>query len=382
MAPRKKCTPKVRKKMPIIIKDKKEEFITDGLEHFCYRCRDTGSTKFYITNNDLYAGVGYLPICKKCTESVHGFYVDKYKDSRMSLFFTCRRLGLYYSHNAHDAALKHSIKTGWTLIQSYFKTINSLTNNNGCGHIFDDTKDFISDGNIDNPTDRSLEDDLLEYDDTFSEQDEKAKEDVIRILGKDPFESYSKFDQKLLYGELLPFLDEDSLADPFKISMITQVVKNNSQIAKIDLIINKLSTNIKELKNNEKVIYKLTEMKNKIVSSTDKVAKENNISVKNRGDNKSGKGTLTDLMRTLREYQFAAAENDFYNQLKAIGYKRAADISNASILDQLKFDENDLHDMLKTQKTIIEKQNNEIDDLKEQIRKIYIVLQENDISLI
>jgi len=378
---RKQSLKKIGKKVPMTTKNGVKEIVSDGLEHFCYKCRSVGSTNFYITNNDVYSAVGYLPICKSCVADLYAYYIDLHKDGKLAMYFLCRRLFVYYSHKAYESALNQSIKTGWTIIQSYFKTVNSLTKNNGCGHTFDDTEDFAVNEKNEPLSDKNSEFDIIEYDDTFSEQDEKAKEDVIRILNHDPFASYLKFDQKLLYSELLPFLDEDSLTDPFKISQIIQIVKNNSQVAKIDLTINKLSTDTRALKDNEGTITKLTIMKKNIVANTDKVAKENNISTRNHGDNKSGKGTLTDLMRTLREYQFDAAENDYYNQLKAIGYKRAADISNSSILDQLKFDENDLYDMLKTQKTMIEKQNMEIDNLKEQARKMYIVLQDNDIFL-
>ncbi len=78
-------------------------------------------------------------------------------------------------------------------------------------------------------------------------------------------------------------------------------------------------------------IKTLSDIKNKLVQSNDKIAKENEISVKNRSNKEAGKSTLTKLMRDLREQDFDKAEADYYDQLRSAGTQWAADMSLKAI---------------------------------------------------
>jgi hypothetical protein len=133
-----------------------------------------------------------------------------------------------------------------------------------------------------------------------------------------------------------------------------------------------MSSDIKELIKNQNDIKSATAIKNQIVTATDKIAKENSISVKNRGDKSSGKSTLTYMMRDYRELGFEQAEQDYYDQNKAKGMKMVADISNKSILEQLQFDENDYTDMLSQQRAIIQELQEKVEDLEEENRQLYV----------
>jgi hypothetical protein len=206
----------------------------------------------------------------------------------------------------------------------------------------------------------------------LNQEDTQVKEDVIRLIGYDPFAGYDIFDQKFLYNELMTYLDEDTLDDSFKLSQIIQIVNNNNQVRKIDYAINKMSSNTQDLIKNQGDIKSATAIKNQIVTANDKIAKENSISVKNRGDKSAGKSTLTYMMKDYRELGFEDAEQDYYDQNKAYGMKLVADISNKSILEQLQFDENDLNDMLFTQRQLIQELQSKLMDLEEENRQSYV----------
>jgi hypothetical protein len=118
-------------------------------------------------------------------------------------------------------------------------------------------------------------------------------------------------------------------------------------------------------------VKSLSDTKSKIVASTDKIAKENSISVKNRSDKRSGRSTLTYKMKELRELNFREAEANYYDQMKAIGMQRVSDISAKSIWEQLQFDENDYTVMIKEQKDLIAQLYKQLDELKEEVRKIH-----------
>lgn len=184
----------------------------------------------------------------------------------------------------------------------------------------------------------------------FTESDLEIQDDVIRLLGYDPFVGYTDEDKKYLYSNIFIYLNEDTLEDGIKLSSYLQIVNNNNQIRKIDLAISSLNSNIKSMVENAKDIGSLQDVKSKIVTSNDKIMKENSISVKNRGDKKAGTTTLTGRMRMMRELKFDEAEEDFYSQKIARGMAMVADISNKSLIDQLRFDENDYTDIIKTQR--------------------------------
>jgi hypothetical protein len=217
--------------------------------------------------------------------------------------------------------------------------------------------------------------DDLETDNRLTENDIQMQKDVIRLLGYDPFAGYLSFDRKFLYGELLPYLDEDTLDDQYKISIVLQILNNNNQIRKIDLVINKLSSEEDSLLKNSAKIKDLTGIKTQIGQANDKLSKENAIAIKHRGDSKNNKSTLGSMMKDLRELGFEKAEQDYYDMLKSHGMKVSADISNKSIMEILHFDDNDFNNMFKMQREEIQKLQDSELDLKEQIR---VLLKENN----
>ena len=119
----------------------------------------------------------------------------------------------------------------------------------------------------------------------------------------------------------------------------------------------------------------LNEIKNKLVQSNDKIAKENEISVKNRSNKDAGKSTLTYLMRDLRQKDFDKAEADYYDQLRSPGTRWAVDMSITSIKQNGMFDENDKKEVYEMQLDLIDNLNQQLDEAKEKIR---LLTKEND----
>jgi hypothetical protein len=266
----------------------------------------------------------------------------------------------------------------------YMTKVNSLGsfNNNLAGF---DPKFIFADTSNRDEINKALENEVknLEVNIQLTEQDREVKQDVIRLIGYDPFAGYSNFDQKFLYNELIPYLDEDTLDDAFKLSQILQLVNNNNQIRKIDLVIANMSNDTKSLLANQGEIKSLTATKKNIVDNTDKIAKENSISVKNRGDKTAGKSTLTYLMKNYRELGFEDAEQDYYDQKKAHGMKLVADISNRSILEQLQFDENDMNDIFLNQRQMLQNLQTKILDTEEENRQLHekiSLLQKSEVN--
>lgn len=201
-------------------------------------------------------------------------------------------------------------------------------------------------------------------------EDQIVKQDVIKLLGYDVFASADYDDQKFLYNELINYLDEDTMDDIFKISVVTQIVQNNNQIRKIDNEIARINWMVDSKKFSE-----LTNIKQKIVMSNDKLAKENAISIKNRGDKSAGRSTLTYMLKQYRELNFDDAEVDYYDECKAYGMKVCADISNKSLAEQIQFDENDKIDIIEIQRKLVEEATQKVADLEEVNRQLHKQIQ-------
>jgi len=349
----------------------------------CPMC--TGGPKarsnFYRSLSPLYVGVNIdhpndsrMVFCKECIINTYSTYYGILKDIKKSILITCMKFDIPFNEGDFDGAMKQCTnKPTAHPLKIYMTKLNSLGNFNNTLAGFDPKFLFDKETGKDLITNAlELEVKDLDYNIQLTEKDLQVKDDVIRLIGYDPFAGYSNFDQKFLYNELITYLDEDLLDDAFKLSQILQLVNNNNQIRKIDLVIATLSNDTKTLISNQGEIKSLSSTKSQIVGSTDKIAKENSISVKNRGDKKTGKSTLGNMMKDLRELKFDKAEQDYYDMSKAYGMKQAADISNQSTLDILKFDDNDLDHMLKLQRELIQDLQQKELDLNEKIRLLSV----------
>jgi hypothetical protein len=205
----------------------------------------------------------------------------------------------------------------------------------------------------------------------WTDQDNQNKSYAIEVVGYDPFDEYPEEGRKFLYNQLSPYLEDDSnVDDAYKLSQILQIIKNNYQIDSCD----KKMSQLDPLKDADS-IKTLSGIKNQLVQSNDKIAKENEISVKNRSDKAAGKSTLTYLMRDLREKDFDRAEADYYDQLTSKGTRWAVDMSITSIKQNGMFDENDKKEIYEMQLDLIDSLNQQVDELKEKVR---LLLLEND----
>jgi hypothetical protein len=335
-----------------------------------YKCacctHEYKKTEFYHSTSIWYSKNKIIPVCKKCIEKVYNEFLEKFNNNvEIAIYYICANFDFYYDKYYVDVAIRQSAKyRNPNLIGIYFQKVNSLK----------DIKSFnFSDSKITSEnTDLSMDKiNSIQLDVEFDKEDEKNKSDVIRLMRYDPFEGYSKFDQKFLYGELVPYLDEDMLDDEYKLSQIIQILNNNNQIRKIDLCMNQMAGNSESLKSSAGDLKLLSSIKKSIVEGNDKIAKENSISVKNRGDKKTGNSTLGGMMKKYRELGFEA-EQDYYDMKKAYGMKRAADVSHKSILEQWQFDENDIDDMFKEQRSLLLELQSERDDLKEENRLLKV----------
>lgn len=339
----------------------------------CLKCSKSKTLKmdFYTTTSDLYVD-GKYPVCKKCvTDKLppvdpHGIeYLEAVKN-------VLADLNKPFIYEVWTSSISETSKTKKDLFGTYIKNLN--LNSKYKFLAYKDTENIEPESKN---ADKEETAKVIVEEFEFTNEDIQSQKDCIRLLGYDPFAGYTKYDQKFLYSELIPYLDEDALEDQYKISVIIQLLNNNSQIRKIDLMINKLSSDDTSLLTNTAEIKNLASIKNAIATSNDKLSKENAIAIKHRGDKKAGRSTLGYMMKDLRELNFKDAEEDYYDMKRAYGMQMTADISHKSILSQLNFDEKDIEDMFKEQRDIILELQQQKEELEEKLREAKLIIKQS-----
>lgn len=327
----------------------------DSHEYRCLRCGDSWENpinKFYKSpwSDCFKKNSRYAPFCRKCVKEMFDDYERKY-GTNYACIFMCYKLDVPYYYSLYDSIVKNNNTFS---IGLYLRQLNNRQ------YQYQDFSQSILNEEIG----KKQEDYEKEKEIRWSKQDVKNREYAIDVIGYDPFLDYPEEDRRFLFNQLMPYLeDEDTVDDAYKISQIIQIVDNNKQIqqcnvriANLDQVIN--ANDIKALNTNKKML----------VESNDKIAKENEISVKNRSNKEIGKSTLTYLMKDLREKDFKRAEADYYDQLQSEGSRWATNISQKALLDHCLFDENDKREVYETQLNLINNLYKELDDKKEELR--------------
>lgn len=316
---------------------------------------------FKVAQNSLYDGNdNYSTICTTCCNNFFLHMKEKYQDEKVALLVTCCEMGWFFSEKTY-LEMKEKNSDDITLGE-YIRRLNLSQNKNKT------FVNYIMSSITNEQFLRSKKEADEMFEANWTEEEQKNMQTVIAIIGYDPFAGYQSSDRRYLFSELVKYLDDDEvIEDNYKLSQIIQIVNNNNQIRQYDLIIAQL----KPL-NDSKDIQALNELKSKLVMANDKIAKENEISVKNRSNKDAGKSTLTYLMRDLREKDFDKAEANYYDQLKSAGTRWAAEISMSAIQKNTFFDENDLREIDGIKREMVIKLQNQVDDLMEEKRKLLL----------
>lgn len=361
-------------------------------EKKCNYCKEIKKmTDFYISKNPLHAADERVPICKDCVMkaslnqdgTINDLEFNKVlRDIQRPYYKDLIESAIESFKREHSYIEEEKVKYyGKELLSIYFRCI-AMRQDRAKSYEDSEKDGFIHQNNNmpktareriaqkyadinDNPDIEEAETKIR-----WSKVDKQNRDYVIEAIGYDPFLDYPEEDRRFLFNQMLPYLeDDDNIEDAYKLSQILQIVNNNKQIHVCD----KKIANLDPLKDAND-IKTLNAIKKDLVISNDKIAKENEISVKNRSNKDVGKSTLTYLMRDLRERDFDRAEADYYDQLRGEGTQWAISVSQKAILDHCLFDENDKKEVYETQLKLINDLYKEVDDKKEQIRQLLMTV--------
>jgi hypothetical protein len=167
--------------------------------------------------------------------------------------------------------------------------------------------------------------------------------------------------------------DEDVADDPYKMSVITQLVNSNSQIKQIDLFISLLSNNIENFKENISLLASLNNTKSKLIDGTVKIYKENSKWMATDGG--TTKNKLGALMKRYREYGFNV-DADYYDMLTSKALREIIDLSHQSIVNTINFGEQEQRELFMIQRELIDSKDKEIAKLANEKRELAIELNQ------
>lgn len=104
---------------------------------YCFRCGKAFGKRrgnFPASYALQHRGVGFLPICKECTQKLYDNYLAQCNDPKKAVRQMCRKLDLYWSEKIYNSVVNKN--TTNSLIFAY---ITRLTTNTYAGKSYDDT---------------------------------------------------------------------------------------------------------------------------------------------------------------------------------------------------------------------------------------------------
>ena len=352
-------------------------------KYLCPYCnKEKKESEFYMSTDPLVL-TGRTSMCKECAKKIARNWDENKKEygncTKASVQAALERLdkpwieSLWDSsyHEVYDETKKLKRESVW---EAYIKNIGMTqykTMRWRDGDIFNTyVEDARSVADIEKRQEENAQ--MLANSQEVNNEFEKNKRDVIRLLGYDPFESEKIEDQPLLYSQLIGYLDlGGDNEDMMRTSSAITIVRGFLQQAKID---DRLAKSMANSNVNTAELKALLDSKQKISSTISQLAEQSCLSLKHNKNASKGENTFTGIVKRLKEMNLREAEVNAFDIGTAEGMKQVADISNASIIKQIRLDENDYTDMLTQQRELITKLQSKADENEEIAR---ILLREN-----
>lgn len=333
------------------------------------------ANNFYMANPASIwknAEFGKIPICKNCIDKMYINYYTMSKNTKWSVYKMCEKLDIPFINTIYDGAMKEKNGDWQKIFGAYIKTFNSMSSQNKWEVGFDNSEEVELDFS---PT---SECDIKGIVAKLSNADKRIIKDVENMIGYLPFEGYGDTDQKFLYNDLIGYLTEDVVEDQFLVSQFIQISLNNNQINKYNYLISQYSSDPKVMLENGDKLKSFNALIKDLSVVNNSIAKENGISAKNKTGNNVNKTSLTGKMKFLAENKFDDLEIDYYSQKKAYGMKISADISMRAMKEQFTMDENDLYEIIETQRELVQGLQKKVDEIQEENRILHCKINPNE----
>lgn len=372
-----KMTPTQMKKKIETLEQEVEKLKGSAWCHMCDTIKNRD--KFYISTDSMCKSE-LTPICKECARKI-ALRVDKNGDehepTKESVQLALKYLNKPFLNRVWDASVQESenLVSGRIKYNPWTSYVKNIAMGQYVGLTYQDSDMFKE--KIIYDDEKTPENIAVgrENQDTYSDY-LKNKNDVIRLLSYDPFEKETISDQPLLYSQLLGMLDqsEDANDDMMRTASAISIVRGFLQNSKIDDSLAKYMSDPANLQKNSATIKSLQDSKKQCAAMIKDLAAESCISLKNNKNAKKGENSWTGKIKKIKDMNLREGEVNGFDIGTCRGMKQVMDMSNASILKQLRLDESEYSDMLAEQREMITSLRSDLDNYKEISR---ILLREN-----
>jgi len=341
--------------------------------------------EFYKSNSRMNRFRKKMHMCKSCLWDLCKELIEESKDMQVGIYRTCMYIDAPFLETPFASAIDEiCIRDGLKLdisedidsqvkvFQKYMKNINSL------GQY--DQYTYENGENIDSKS-VIVKKEEKEIALNTTDRDKQNENDVISMLGYDPFETENKKDRRYLFNRLVDMLDDSVLEDNLLLMSIIEIVKGFNQIDKINEGISLYTTDVEKLTKNNGSIKSLIDTKKNLMTTILKTAEDNGISTKFNTTKSKGSGTLAGIMKRLQDIGLEEAKVNLYDIETAQSMRQIADISHQSIMSQLQLNESDYTDMIAQQKDEIYNMDKDLMKTKEELRKAKIYIKSQGLDL-
>ena len=345
-------------------------------EYVCPHCGELKKKTAFYVSSDPAVSIGVAFPCKDCAEKIARRYDPKTGDYSDVIESSLKNALMYLDKpflkvlwesaykEVHDASLKQPKHNMWTAYIKSVQMVNYKTMRWRDGD-FDET--YSKSENVVTKEEKDINPEVLS-------ELEKNRNDVIRLIGYDPFEKEAADDKPLLYAQLIGYIDGDGNNDDMtRILDCIEIVRGYLQLQKINDMSAQAFANLAKTGQSGE-IKNYMDTKKKLADVISQLAEQSCISQKHNKNSKKGENTWTGKIKMLKDLNLREAENNGFDIGTCRGMQQVLEISDASIMKQLALDESEWSDM-------VAEQREKIIDLQSQ-RDIYkeinrILLREN-----
>lgn len=187
---------------------------------------------------------------------------------------------------------------------------------------------------------------------SLSEDDKKNRQQIIGIIGYDPFKEELQSDKPQLYRDLTGLLTDNLRKDITKQKAAIEIVKNYSTISKYQNRVSDLLKAGEVDPETQDTIDGLLAMIAKIQAIINATSKENGFSTGKTLGN-GGRGMLSDVMNQVENQYYDDGITNYYDQATSKSIGEVAEISFRAQMNQVKLSGTDYADILSQQAEIV-----------------------------
>lgn len=307
------------------------------------------SSPFWESNN------GFFPVCRSCCEKIYEELVTRHGEKN-ALHIMCHYLDLPFREKMYtDMSALGKVELGKFIRATGMKSINKTY------------VDFLLEKDMVKPG----EEDAREEPTTkLNPTERQNKAYCIQTVGYDPFAgaNFTDEDRRYCFNVLAGYCDADGVSeDGHKLQCVVEMTIMHLQNKKMD---DEINQELRLAAPNEGRIAKLTSAKTSVLSSITKMAQDNNISSQYNKNKRYGQGTMSDKIKEIADSGFEAIKVNLFDIKTCDAMRQIADLSNASLIEQLSLDENDYISIIKEQRESVQELSGKVDRLSEENRQL------------